>query len=552
MTSTLTHSRSTVSVDSGAPSQSLAGTTALVRFILRRDRIRILLWMSALVLITSGTAVGLPSLFGTEAERQSRAEFMASPAAIAMAGPGHGLDDYTFGAMLANERLGLTAIFVAIMSILMVIRHTRAEEEAGRAEIVRATVVGRYAHLAATLATTSAVNVFLAVLVAASLTAVRVESLDLTGSLTFGAALAIVGLVFAGVAAVTAQVTEHARGANGLAFAALAGAYALRAAGDLTESALSWFSPFGWAQASRAYVDERWWPLALAGAFSAALMATAFALSARRDVGAGLRSPRPGPAIASEALTRPLGFAARLHRDSLLGWGVGLFLLGAAFGSLAGEVEEIYASNPTMQDFLAAIDGAGVLDTWLGTLVSLLAIICGVYAVLATLRLRGEETVGRAEPLLAAALSRTRWICSHLTIVFAGATLMLALSGAGLGLSASIATGDSSLFVAAFGAAITYIPAVWLVSALAVALFGHMPRLIAATWLVIVYAVIVGMTGGLLQLPDWASNLSPFGVVPLLPADDFRILPLLMLFAFTVALVVAGLLGFRRRDLDAV
>lgn len=215
-------------------------------------------------------------------------------------------------------------------------------------------------------------------------------------------------------------------------------------------------------------------------------------------------------------------------------------------------MEEIYASNATMRDFLASIDGASILDTWLGTIVSFLAMICGVYALLATARLRGEETAGRAEPLLAAALSRTRWVTSHLMVVCVGGTLLLVLCGTGLGLGAAIATGDAGLLPKAIGAILMYTPAVWLMSALSAALFGLRPRVVAAAWLVMVYALTIGMVGGLLALPDWASDLSPFGLVPLLPAAAFRILPLLVLFAITGVLVAVGLLGFRRRDLEAV
>ena len=70
---------------------------------------------------------------------------MGSPATVALAGPRIGVDDYTFGAMMTNEMLALTSIVVALMSIFMVVRHTRGEEETGRSELVLANPVGQLA-----------------------------------------------------------------------------------------------------------------------------------------------------------------------------------------------------------------------------------------------------------------------------------------------------------------------------------------------------------------------------------------------------------------------
>ena len=68
-----------------------------------------------------------------------------------LSGPGYGTTNYTLGAMMANELSVRGHAGDAIMSLLLVVRHTRAEEEDGRAELVRAGAVGRRAPLAAAL-----------------------------------------------------------------------------------------------------------------------------------------------------------------------------------------------------------------------------------------------------------------------------------------------------------------------------------------------------------------------------------------------------------------
>lgn len=541
-----------VSATPVAAGDAFAGVGTLVRFNLRRDRIRIPVWILALVGMTAATAGGFPGLYPTLQSRQARASLMDSPAATAMSGPSFGKADYTFGAMLANEMLGFLAIFVALMSVLMVVRHTRNEEEAGRAELVRAGIVGRYAHLTAALVVAAITNLTLAALMTLAVGGQGVESIDWTGSLAFSLGLASVGLVFAGIAAVTAQVFEHGRTASGLAGALIGVAFMLRAAGDMGDGTLSWLSPIGWAQQMRSYVDELWWPLALALAVAATAVGAAYWLSTKRDVGLGLRQARLGAGGASSALGSPLGFALRLHRGSLIAWSAGLFLFGAMYGSIAPQVEDFVRDNPQMQEFIVQQGGGPIMETWLGMIVSVLAMVASIHAILAVLRMRSEETSGRAEPVLATELTRMPWLTSHLVVAVAGASVTLLLTGLGVGLSAAASTGDGSLVLELVGAAAAYLPTVWLAAGLAAALFGWLPRVVQLAWIVLGYGLVVGMLGGLLQLPGWLMELSPYSHVPQLPAAEFELLPLVVLTAIAVVLLGVSYRGFRQRDLESV
>ena len=529
--------------------EALAGTGTLIRFILRRDRVRMPVWIAATALPAVATAVSYPDLYPTAADRQAQAEVVtSSPAMAAMTGPGYGADNYTYGAMIGNEMLGFVAVLVALMSVLLLVRHTRAEEEMGRAELVRAHPVGRYAPLTAALTTVACANVMLGALIAVGYGSLGVESMTWTGSFAFGAALAAVGLVFTGIAAVTTQLTEYARAASGWAGATIGIAYALRAAGDMGNGALSWLSPIGWAQQTRPYVDERWWPLALALAVSAVLVAAAYMLSTRRDLGAGMTQQRGGSASASDALAAPLGFAVRLQRGSLIGWAMAMTLFGLAYGAAVGVVED-YADNEFIQEVLQGVGGTTMIEQWLSMIMSLLAMICTIYAIQAALRLRSEEIAGRAEPVLATALSRTRWVGTHLVVAFVGGAGILLLSGLALGVSAAASQGDAGLAWSVLRASAAYIPALWLTAGLAVAVFGLFPRAIGLAWAILVYAIVVGYLGALLQFPQWMFNLTPFGHVPRLPGAEFTAVPLVVLTAIAAVLIAAGLIGFRKRDL---
>lgn len=549
MTDTLTRRGARVDTRGGS---ALAGTGTLIRFMLRRDRVRLPVWIAAITLFTLASVAALPDLYPGASDRQARATLMQNPGTRAISGPGYGLDDYTFGAMVGLEYLSWVAIFVALMSIFAVVRHTRNEEETGRAELVRSSRVGRHATTTAALVVTIGANLVLAVLLGLALGSLGVESVGMASSMLFGVALASVGAVFAAVAAVTAQLNEHSRGASGLAGAAFAVAYLLRAAGDMAEvggGVASWLSPVGWAQQTRVYVDDRWWPLFLSTGLTAVLAATAYWLSTRRDVGASLVESRPGPAYASARLSSTLGLAWRLHRSTVVWWSLAMFLFAYGYGTLASEIEQFVAEMSVVQDAISDIGGS-IIDAWISVIILVFAVLGAVFAVLVAVRSRSEENSGRAEPLLATRVSRPRWLASHLAVALAGSALLMLLGGLGMGLSASQALGDSEMLGRIVGAALAHVPAIWLMVGIASAVYGLAPRATPVVWVVITYAGVVGWLGVLLRFPEWAINLSPLGHTPLLPAEDFRWTPLVVLTALSIVLVALGSVGLRRRDLQ--
>jgi len=171
-------------------------TGSLTRFIIRRDRIRIPIWLLSLSSVTFLTAISFRDLYVTDLDRQAIAETMRNPAMTAMVGKGYGLDHYTNGAMMAHQMLLFTAIIVGLMSILLFARHTRADEEDGRIELIRSLPVGRLSNLSATILVLVGTNVLLALFIGLGLYSLRIESMDLNGSLLYGAGLGVTGIFF--------------------------------------------------------------------------------------------------------------------------------------------------------------------------------------------------------------------------------------------------------------------------------------------------------------------------------------------------------------------
>ena len=523
---------------------ALAGVPLLLRFALRRERIRIPVYIALFTVIVAQNAAGSEQLYTTQAERAEYAATVAgNPGLIAMVGPPYALT--SVGGDVAWQMGGFGAAIVALMSVFIVGRHTRAEEQSGRSELVGAAPVGRFAPLAVALIVVAAAQVLLGA--AVTLTMLGFDQ-PTAGSLALGVSLTGAGLVFAGVAAVAAQVAQTTSAMSGIAGGALGAAYALRAAGDVGDGTLSWLSPIGWAQAMRPYAGERWWPLALSLGAAAALMAAGVALRARRDDGEGLVAPRPGPATASPRLTTPLGLALRLQRGALLGWSAGLFFSGLSIGLTGRDAESLIGDGGEISDILGSSAG-DLVDQYFAVSMLTMALIGTGFGVQAALRMRAEETSGRLEPLLATALSRRAWTAAYVAVAMAGSALVLAANGLGAGLADAINSDDAGQLPRLLAAAVVPTPAVWVVVAAAVALFGLVPRAAVAAWGVLGACVLVSVLGPLLGLPDWVLELSPFEHVPQLPADDFRSGPLLALCAVAAALTAVGMLAFRRRDL---
>ncbi len=521
--------------------RELAGTGTLLRFALRRDRVLIPVWVAVNALMVLSMPNTLKSLYGTAAERADLMRQMATNTSLrAMVGPVFG--DST-GALTA-WRVGVYAgALAAVTSLLVVLRHTRDEEESGRQETVSSGMVGRRAPLTAALLAAVVADAAVALLITAGLAGQGVA-----GAGALGLGVAGVGLVFATLAAIAAQLTESARLARGLVAAALGAAFVLRAAGDSARdqgaSVPTWLSPLGWLENLRPFAVERWWVLALFAAAAALQAAVAYALAGRRDVGMSFLPSRPGPA--EGRLGGAGGLAWRLQRAGLLGWSVGFFLAGLVYGAMTTGATRLVGDNDQARQIIRRMGGrAGLTDAFLSAMVGMLGMVAALYVVASVLRLSGEETSGRAEPVLAGPVGRLRWAAGHLAVAFGGSVVIMVLAGLGF------AAGYGQRPGAVLGACLVQVAAVWVIGGVAVLLHGLLPRAAVAAWAVAGAVLLLGWIGPALDAPRVVLDLSPFGHLPKLPGGEMTWGPVGVLVGIAVVLVAGGLAGLRRRDLAA-
>jgi ABC-2 type transport system permease protein len=528
---------------------SLTGTGELARLALRRDRYFLPAWLYILTAVTASTGYSFKGLYPTGPERAAlAASLRGNPSMTALAGPVYG---DSLGA-LTMWKVGLAAaVGAALMGIFTVIRHTRAEEEAGRLELVGSTVLGRQAALAASLVVAFGACLALAVLIAV---AMILLGFPIGGALALGAAIGLTGAVFASVAAVTAQLSNSARASRGIAGGVLGLAYLLRTVGDAGSglSWLTWASPVGWAELLRPFADERWWVAALSLVACAALTAAAGLLSARRDLGAGLLPSRPGRARAPGWLRSPSALAWQLQRASLLWWTFGFAATGAVLGASAQGIGAALNSAQA-RDFITRLGGrSGLIDAYFAALILMLGVTAAAYGMAAALRPRIEESEQRAELVLATPAGRIRWVAGHLVIAAVGPAVLLGAAGLTAGLAYGLRTGEvGSQLPQLLGAALAQVPAAWLMAGVTVAATGLAPRMAAsASWAALGVIALLTLVGPTLRLPQWVMDISPFTHLPRLPGGSFTAAPLAWLAGIAVLLAVAGLAGLRRRDLS--
>lgn len=524
-------------------------TGRLMKHILKRDRFRIPIWLISLIFFTITVPVAFDELYPSQQERDFLAETMNNPALIAMVGPAD-LSNYTIGVMTSHQMLLITALIVGLMSILMMIRHTRADEEDGRLELIRSLPVGKLSMLNASLIVVIIVNIVLVILTGVFLFSLGIESIDFEGSLLYGATLGFTGILFATITAVLAQLTETSRGTLGFAIAILLGSYFLRAIGDVSAEVLSWISPLGWVPMTEVYANNQWWPIVLMILLSFVFTILAYYLNTIRDLGAGLLPSKAGKATASNWITNPIGFALRLQKTAIISWAVGMLLFGLSYGSVFGDLESFIEGNDMLKQIFANNSEISLVEQFISILMIVITLFATIPPLLNIFRLYAEEKKGRLENIMSFSLSRTRLMFSYLIISIVNGFVMISLAAFGLWAAGNAVVDDGISFWNIYSAALAYYPAMIVLIGLATFFIGYKPKFNFIIWLYLFYSFIVLYFGEIFQFSEWVGKLSPFGYIPALPVDEFEWLPIIILTIIAIILIIGGLISYNKRDIQ--
>ncbi|MES2170339.1 MAG: polyketide antibiotic transporter [Actinomycetota bacterium] len=527
----------------------------LLRAQARRDRLQLIIWIlgTSLFGVASGSAV--IKEFGDAKGRESLLQLAAfNPALLAIRGTP---DGSSTGAVIGFELFTYLAVLAALMSTFLVVRHSRADEEAGRWELLRSTPIGRASALTATVILGVLANLAIAVLLTLGFTA---TGLPFGGSLLIGLATGGAGIAFVGVAALAAQVAKTGRVANTIAGLGVALAWLLRALGDalgtpaknglhVTSAWPSWLSPIGWGQQAHPFGQPQPWILLLDLALFAVTASAAFAIVRQRDLGAGLVGDRQGRDHGRVGSS--FGLAWRLQRGGVIAWAGGAAVLGLFAGGLAKPAIDAIKGNPSVAVAVEALAGKGgsLLETFVAAIMAFLGVLAAGAALQAVLRTRSEESDGHTELLLAGRGGPGRSLTDALGIAVISLLVVAAVGGLAAG-AALAGAGHPELFWPAVGAAFVQLPAAAIFTAVAALVFAVLPRAtVPLGWSLLALGFLLGQFGSLFKLPKAVRDISPFTHTPAAPGAHIDWAPLLVMTAIAVVVAVFATAVSRRRDL---
>lgn len=530
-----------------------ANTLTLLKLDLRRDWLKILAWWIGLAGLMGGAAAKFDGIYGTKAALTAIIQTLKTPAMVALLGPFTAKPPYVTVVIYSTEMMVFMGLFQAMMGIYFAIHSTRSEEDDGSVELVLARAVGRQSPMLAAVAELIIVNLGAGVLEALGLQFSGLQGITTSGNWLFGLGLATFGFMFGAIALVAAQAASSARSATMWSYVILGVLFVARMGTDIQHPEATWWTIFGWIEKLGIYMTDNWWPISLMLILGLVGVGGSVALAASRDIGAGLFAIRDGRKRASFWLAGPFTLIARLERISALIWLLGLALLGASYGSIFGNIGNLMSSNPTVAKILGGsavrqANRAAVLAT-AGKLTIIFAVVASIPAILTLFRLNVDEKKGYWEMLHATAVSRLRLYVALSTQAIVVSTLALLLAVGGMSLAGQAVMSDSISLTRFMRGFVGYWPAVFTVLGLSAALAGMLPKLQGLAWLLPLYGIFSLYLGPLVNLPQWARNLTPYGWINDVPMRAIQWSNCAWMSALGLGLFALGYAAYRRRDL---
>jgi ABC-2 type transport system permease protein len=506
-------------------------------------------WIVGLAGITWGVAATFDLRHGSEEELQALSEMVGVPAFEALAGryvAPHTVEGLTL------SRWGMFGILAAVWGMLAAVKLLRGAEEAGHVEPLRAGTISPRGLVASALAALFTTHLVFMVAIGLGHTA---GGMDAATSWATGVAIALLTACFATGAALSSQLVASRRRAVGIVGTALGIALGLRvlAAGSATPDWMWWTTPFGWIGFLHELDQARSQVFLSFGLLLAALLVATFATT-RRDLHAGLLGGEvETPRRPHRPVGGQLGLAARLTAASARTWGLIVGIVAMAFGLLSRDFAEAAAALPAT---VAVVEQMGIigLDTPAGiiawTVSMFVALLVAVFVAGQVAAIREEEATWRIEHLLARPVGRVRWLVTR-ALTVGVAAVAIAVAGGIVAWIATVLVDVPISFVDGLLAGLNVVPVALLVLGIGIGLFGLLPRVaVPLTYGLVVGAFALDFVGGLLDLPGWVLDLSPFRHLASVPAVDIDLGAALVMLLVALVAAAIGVAAFRRRDLQ--
>jgi len=527
---------------------SIGAARALARRALRDARTRTLAFGYLFAIYAYIQPAGYRRAYPTLSDRLAFVHSFAGNDALRLF-YGYPYDPVTIGGYAAWRVGGTLAIAAAVFGVLAAVRALRAEEDAGRTELVLAGVVGRRT---AYLAALAAIAAGLLALWLAQWAGYIAGGLPVGPCAYLALATTSVAAVFAGVGALVSQLAPTRRIALELGSATVGLFLLLRVIADTATGAawLRWLTPLGWAEELRPFAGARPLVLALPAAATVLLLVLAARISIGRDVGTGVLPANDTAEPRLRLLSSPSAQALRSERGSLAVW----LISTGAFAFILGMVSTSISSAGISKSVQRELNrfGSGSIVTPSGYLAFvfvffILAVslfICGQIAAA-----REEEADERLETLLAQPRSRGGWLAGRLLLAACAAAALSLLAGL-LTWAGAASQGVAISLPRMLEAGANCLPVSLLFLGVGALAYAIVPRAsVGIAYGLVTVAFLWDLIGSLLAVPRWLVELTPFQHVGLVPTEPFRGGDAAIMVAIGLLAALAALAVFRRRDL---
>src|SRR5699024_4413937 len=518
----------------------------------KRDCKKITFWILGLSLFSAGfvpafkemaKGQGLIGMFET----------LQNPAMISMVGPTpiESGSDYTLGAMYSHEMLLFCSLFAMILSVLHIIGHTRKEEDLGLTELLRSFQIGRQANSLAAFLEVAFINGVLALFITGIMISFGADTITFQGSLLFAVSVAVAGLMGAGIALVLAQIMPTSSAATGSTLGIIGFLYIVRAGTDVSNLKLSMANPLGWTYLTFPFTDNNWLPIVFSLIFSILLVCLAVILEGNRDMGAGYLPQREGRGSAKKSLLSVHGLFTKLNKGIIISWFISFVIMGAAYGSIYGDMQAFIESNEMMKQMFSQ-SGFTIEESFTSTIMIVMVALVSILPIAIVNKLYSEENRSHLSQIFSTQVSRGQLYWTSIGLSIFGSAIGMLLAAASLGGVAISVMGDSEgmKLVDFFAAGFNLFPSVLFFIGLAALALGWAPKLGKLVYVYLTFSFLLNYFSGLIDLPEWFLNIAIQSWIPQMPIDDFETSVFLTVTVISIALIVIGFLGYSRRDMN--
>jgi ABC-2 type transport system permease protein len=523
-------------------------TRTLIRRALGDARVRTVAFACVFGIAAYINPVTYRHTYPTLAERISFAHgYGDNTAVVLFYGRPHDL--LTVGGYSAWRTGGILSILAAVFGLLAAVRALRAEEDAGRTELVLGGTISR---VRVYVACTIAIAAGAMALWGAALAGSAMASLPAGGAAYLALAVISMVPVFAGVGAVASQVAPTRRVALELGGAILMASLALRVSADTAGGAewLRWVTPLGWVELMRPFAGARPVVLVLPLALATLLLALAARLVAGRDLGGAVPLVRERGAPRLSLLSSPVAQHLRDERGNLVAWVCGLGGLALIVGVISHGVASAGISEQ-LNRRLARLGSGSVLTPsgYIGFSFAFFVLAVSIFMCAQLTSARAEEAQQRLATVLALPVARRDWLAGRLGVAI-GAAAAISLCVGVLTWAGVVLAGGSVSLLHLLQAGVNCLTVAILFLGFAALAYALVPRATAPiAYGMVTLAFLWYLFGALLGAPEWLVALSPFRHVGLAPAHAFRPVGAAVMLTVGAVLGLLAIEAFQRRDL---